>query len=380
MPSDPLVAILGGGQLGRMLALAGAPLGVRCRVLDPLRGCSAGQVTEHVVGGYTDPQALARLADGADVVTYEWENVPVDSARALEGRLPVHPSCAALETAQDRLHERELFERLGIATPEWRAVDRPADLPGAIEAVGTPALLKARRGGYDGKGQVPIESPGDAERAWAALANDEGDVPGGAVLDAFVAFERELSVLGVRSTTGETGFYPLVQNTHRGGILRLSRAPARGVRDADVRTACDAAAAIMDELDYAGVLAVEFFDTGPGAGAGSSSRLIANEIAPRVHNSGHWTIEGAVTSQFENHLRAILGLPLGSCAARGHSAMVNAIGDLPRRAGVLAVPGAAMHVYGKDPRPGRKVGHVTITASEADELDALLERYTRVVG
>lgn len=376
MAGDPLVAILGGGQLGRMLALAGAPLGVRCRVLDPSPECSAGQVTEQVVGGYKDPRALERLADGADVVTYEWENVPVASASAFDGRLPVHPSCKALETAQDRLRERELFERLGIATPTWRAVDRREDLAAAVEAVGTPALLKARRGGYDGKGQAPIESPDDAERAWDALAIDDGNVPGGAVLDAFVPFRRELSILAVRSTTGETGFYPLVQNTHRGGILRLSRAPAPGVRDEDVRAARDAAAAILDDLDYAGVLAVEFFDTGSGDGSG----LIANEIAPRVHNSGHWTIEGAVTSQFENHLRAILGLPLGSCEARGHSAMVNAIGDLPRRVGVLAVPGAALHVYGKSARPGRKVGHVTITAEDAGDLDALLERYTRVVG
>ncbi|MEZ6318697.1 MAG: 5-(carboxyamino)imidazole ribonucleotide synthase [Phycisphaerales bacterium] len=365
-----LVGILGGGQLARMLAQAAQTLGVRTRVLDPAPGCSASFVCDHVVGAYDDPDALARLADGCDVVTYEFENVPVESAERLAARVPVHPTPRALRVAQDRLNERALFAELGIATPGFEGVNSIDDLGRAIEAVGTPCLLKARRLGYDGKGQFLISSPADAGAAWDAI----GRAP--AILDAFVPFERELSVIAVRSSAGEVRCWPITQNVHRGGILRFSRAPARGVSDSVRAHAEGAAKAVLDHLEYVGVLAVEFFQVG----AGESATLVANELAPRVHNSGHWTIEGARTSQFENHLRAVLGAPLGDTSLAHPSAMVNCIGDLPRPGAAEATPGAVVHDYQKSPRPGRKVGHVTITADNDAELDARIERYTRVVG
>ena len=327
-----LVGCLGGGQLGRMLALAGAPLDVRLRFLDPAADACAGDVGELVVGAYDDPSCLDRLADGADAVTYEFENVPGAAARAV-GAVPA-PN--ALELGQDRLAEKELFQRLGIATASF----------GSLEEVGVPALVKSRRLGYDGKGQrvaETIESIGDDELA-------EGIVP----------FERELSIVAVRGRTGETAFYPVAENEHRGGILAVSRAPAS---DAPQREAEEIAARLLDELGYVGVLAVELFDVG--------GELLANEFAPRMHNSGHWTIDGAETSQFENHLRAILGLPLGATAARGPSVMVNLVGGHPPLERLLAVPAAHVHLYGKEPRPGRKVGHVTLVDAGEDAVDEL---------
>jgi len=353
----PLVAVLGGGQLGRMLALAGIPLGLDFRFLDPSPDAAAGAVGRLVVGALGDEAALARVSDGAAVVTYEWEGVPAEGARFVAGRgAPVLPPPVALDVAQDRLREKELCRRLGIGTPEFAAVDNRADLERALKELGTPSVVKTRRGGYDGKGQAVLHEPHDVERAWSEL----GGVP--LILEALVPFDRELSVLAVRDHDGATACWPLVENHHAGGILRRSLAPAPEVSAHTRRAGEDVAARLLDALEYVGVLAVELFDVG--------GELLVNELAPRVHNSGHWTIEGAVTSQFENHLRAILGWPLGSTAALGVSAMVNCIGALPDPADVLSIPGSHFHRYGKAPRPGRKVGHVTITAADAGELQA----------
>jgi 5-(carboxyamino)imidazole ribonucleotide synthase len=363
----PLVAVLGGGQLGRMLALAGIPLGLGFRFLDPSPDATAGALGVLVVGGLGAETALTHVTEGAAVVTYEWEGVPGAAARfvASTGR-PVLPPPIALDVAQDRLQEKELCRRLGIGIPEFAAVDDRADLERAVKELGLPAVLKTRRGGYDGKGQVVLREPGDVERAWSAL----GDVP--LILEAHVPFDRELSVLAVRGRDGATACWPLVENHHDGGILRRSFAPAPGLTVGLQTSGERLAGTLLDALEYAGVLAVELFDV--------HGELLVNELAPRVHNSGHWSIEGAVTSQFENHLRAILGWPLGSTAAVGVSAMVNCVGALPDRESVLAIPGAHLHDYAKAPRPGRKVGHVTITAADAGELRARVARLSGLPG
>ncbi len=328
------VGVIGGGQLGRMLALAGIPLGLSFRFLDPSPDAPAAEVGELLVGEYDDPELLDRLADGTAAVTYEFENVPVASAE----RVGAIPAAAALEASQDRLVEKQLFRRLGIPTPR---------IDDEVETF--PAILKTRRLGYDGKGQRLVETgPG----------SDPGHV-----LEERVPFDRELSLLAVRGADGDTRFYPLVENVHEDGILRTSRAPAA---NAPQTQAEEYARNLLDELGYVGVLALELFDVG--------GRLLANEFAPRVHNTGHWTIEGSATSQFENHLRAVLGLPLGATESRP-SAMFNLIGAVPSAADVLAVPGAHLHLYGKEPRPGRKLGHVTLvepTLRREDELLALL--------
>jgi 5-(carboxyamino)imidazole ribonucleotide synthase len=359
----PLVAVLGGGQLGRMLGLAGIPLGLRFRFLDPVPGAPAAAVGELVVGALGDEAALAATADGAVAVTYEWEGVPAAAAtfltRAEPGR-PVRPGARPLEVAQDRLVEKETCRALGIPTPPFAVVDSRAELDAAVEAVGgLPAVLKTRRGGYDGKGQVVLREPADVDRAWDELGDATGVGRGQTVpliLEGFVRFERELSVLVVRSAAGDMACWPLVENHHGGGILRLSLAPAPGLSPALQARGEEIAARIAVELDHVGVLAVELFE--------HDGELLVNELAPRVHNSGHWTIEGADTSQFENHLRAVLGWPLGSTALRASAAMVNCIGALPDRDAILAIPGAHLHDYGKSPRRGRKVGHVTVTAPD----------------
>lgn len=365
MPDD-VVAVLGGGQLGRMLALAGIPLDVRFRFLDPFAGAPAGAVGDLVVGPLGDERALTEVATGATVVTYEWEGVPADAARFLGRDLPVHPSARSLEVSQDRLTEKETFRRLGIATPAFAPVDDRRGLETAVDAVGgLPAILKTRRGGYDGRGQAVLHGPQDLDAGWAEL----GGVP--LILEARVPFDRELSVLAVRGVDGSVACWPLVENHHDGGILRVSRAPAPGVSGELQARGEDLAARLLTDLDHVGVLGVELFDVG--------GELLANEIAPRVHNSGHWTIEGAVTSQFENHVRAVLGWPLGSTAARGPSAMVNCISVMPPRDAVLAIPGAHLHDYGKAPRRGRKLGHVTVVADDA-ELETRVAAVTELVS
>jgi 5-(carboxyamino)imidazole ribonucleotide synthase len=314
------VGCLGGGQLGRMLALAAAPLDVRFRFLDPAADACAGDVGELLVGSYDDPVLLDRLAAGADAVTYEFENVPVGSAR----RLDAVPDARALEHGQDRLAEKELFRSLGIPTARY----------GSLEDIGVPALVKSRRLGYDGKGQRVAESV-------EPIGEDE-------LAEELVAFDRELSIVAVRGRDGDTRFYPLAENEHRGGILAVSRAPAPNAPQSEAE---EIATKLLDALGYVGVLAVELFEAG--------GRLLANEYAPRVHNTGHWTSDGAVTSQFENHVRAVLGWPLGSTEAVGESVLVNLVGEAPPLERLLAVPGAHLHLYGKAPRAARKLGHVT---------------------
>ncbi len=365
------VGILGGGQLGRMIALAGYPLGLRFRCLEPSREAPMGHLSALVLGHYDDPVALDRFAEGLDVITYEFENVPVQSARRLARHTPVYPPPDALEIAQDRLAEKRCFQELGIDTAPFARVDSRDDLEAAIDDVGLPAILKTRRFGYDGKGQAVIRDAGDVVAAWNALGGNH------LVLEGFVAFRRELSVLAARGRPGEVVCYPLVQNEHRGGILRLSRAPAPDLAPGEQAEAERIVHAVLDRLEYVGLLAIELFEL---VGLDGRIRLLANEMAPRVHNSGHWTIEGARTSQFENHLRAVVGWPLGPTTPHGCSAMVNLIGRAPAEAAVLAIPGAYLHLYGKAPRPGRKVGHITVCAPDHAQLEALLARVRPLVA
>ncbi len=349
-----MIGVLGGGQLGRMLALAAARLGLRVRCFDPLTDAVAGQVSELHVGSFDDIAALDRFAAGLACVTYEFENVPAAALQHLTRKLPVFPPVRALELGQDRSSEKTLFARLGIATAEFQVVDSPAELQAAVGRIGLPAVLKTRRLGYDGKGQFVLRDASELEAAWRLL----GAAP--LILEAFVPFRRELSILAVRGRGGEERYYPLVENEHRGGILARTIAPAPG-HGSPAGAALQAqaellAGAVLDELDYVGVLAIELFEAADG-------RLLANELAPRVHNTGHWTIDAAETSQFENHLRAILGLPLGSTEPRGHAVMVNLIGSAPPLETLLDVDGTHVHLYGKQPRPGRKLGHVTVCAA-----------------
>jgi 5-(carboxyamino)imidazole ribonucleotide synthase len=359
------IGVLGAGQLGRMLALAGIPLGLRFAFYDPNPEAPAAGLGELHCGGWDDAARLDAFAAGCDVVTYEFENVPVDVARRIAGQKPVHPAPGALAAAQDRASEKALFSRLGIATAPHANVDGLPDLERAIVAIGLPAVLKTRREGYDGKGQRVLREASDAASALAALGGRD------LILEGFVPFTRELSILAVRGADGATAFWPVVENVHREGILRISVAPARA--DAELAgRAVELSRLVLEHLGYVGVLAIELFE--------HDGRLIANEMAPRVHNSGHWTIEGAATSQFENHVRAVTGWPLGGTQARGVAAMVNLIGTVPPAEAVLRVAGAHLHVYGKSARPGRKLGHVTFVGPARDAVDASLRRLAEVVA
>ena len=363
------VGILGGGQLARMLALAGAPLGLRFLVLDAAPDACAAQFAPMLQADYRDQAALASFADQVDVATFDFENVPAESAEWLAARVPVFPSPRALAVAQDRMAEKSLFRELGIPVPEFAAVDSREGLDAALAGVGTPCILKTRRLGYDGKGQFRIKTPADADAAWDALGPQAGTV--GLILEGFVAFQRELSVVAVRGRDGELRAWPLTENWHESGILSASLAPAR-VDEALQAQALAAARKVAEALDYVGVFALELFLR--------DGVLLANEMAPRVHNSGHWTIEGAETSQFENHLRAVLGLPLGSTRAVGHSVMLNWIGAMPAALPVLSEAGGHWHDYGKSSRDGRKVGHATLRADTTGELAEALERVGRALG
>jgi 5-(carboxyamino)imidazole ribonucleotide synthase len=347
------IGIVGAGQLGRMLALAGYPLGLDFLFLDKEVNTPGGQVAPILSGEFTDQTLLRELASRTEVLTFDWENVSVESLKALGKTIKIAPPLRALAMSHDRLSEKRLFEKLGIPTTRYLAVDNRAALARAIRKLGLPCVLKTRRFGYDGKGQAVLQSPDDADRAWTLL----GGKP--LICEEFVPFDYEVSIIGARSTRGEIAIYPLNRNVHSDGILRLTRAPAGP--SALARRASVHLTRVLNFFAYSGVLNIEFFV--------ANGRLIANETAPRVHNSGHWTIEGAETSQFENHLRAILGLPLGSTAARGHAAMVNVIGDWPAVRQRLAIPGAHWHDYGKEPRPGRKLGHATVVAATRPERD-----------
>jgi 5-(carboxyamino)imidazole ribonucleotide synthase len=359
------VGVLGGGQLGRMLGLAGRALGLDLVFLDPTANSPAAAVGELLVSDYADEAALEKMA-AADVVTFEFENVPVAAIKSLEQRCAVFPGSRALEVAQDRLNEKNGFRSLGIGTPLFEAVDSWEQLEGALGRLGLPAVLKTRRFGYDGKGQAVLRSEAEARAAFERL----GSSP--LIVEGFVRFQRELSIIAVRSRSGEVVSYPLVQNHHEGGILRKTLAPAPSVSESLQREARGYVEKLLAHLDYVGALALELFEV--------DGRLLANEIAPRVHNTGHWTIEGARVSQFENHLRAILGLPLGSAEALSPCAMLNLIGVAPDAAAILAVPDAHLHWYGKEPRPGRKVGHVTVRAPDAATLGERVARLERLLG
>lgn len=363
------VGILGGGQLARMLALSGAPLGLRFRVLDTVADACAGQFAPLIVGDYRDEAALTEFASQVDVATFDFENVPAESAQWLSARIPVFPNPRALGIAQDRLAEKTLFRELGIPVPDFADVPDRAALDAAVAAIGTPCILKTRRLGYDGKGQFRIKTPGDVEAAWDALGAQAATV--GLILEGFVPFERELSVVAVRGRDGEFRAWPLTENWHVDGVLSASLAPARV--DADMAERAYAhARALADALDYVGVFALELFCR--------DGVLLANELAPRVHNSGHWTIEGSETSQFQNHLRAVLGLPLGDTRMVGHACMLNWIGTMPDANGVLREAGGHWHDYGKEPRAGRKVGHATLRAETPSELAEALARVGAALG
>lgn len=358
------VGVLGAGQLGRMMALAGYPLGLDFLFLDREPGTPSHQVAPSLFGSFTDTALLDEIASRSEVVTFDWENVPAEALDRLSSRTRIAPPRLALATAQDRLLEKELFKRLSVPTNRTRAVDSLADLKRAAADIGLPGVLKTRRLGYDGKGQQVVRTGQDLEAAWQAL----GSAP--LLYEAMVPFDYEVSAIGVRSLDGDFRMYPLNRNLHQGGILRLTRAPWKSatLEKAARRTL----KRVMEHFDYVGVLAIEFFV--------QRGRLLANEMAPRVHNSGHWTIEGAETSQFENHLRAILGLPLGSTAARGHAAMVNLVGTMPDRETLLAVPGLHLHDYAKSERPGRKLGHCTVVAPTAAQRERAVRRLLRIVG
>jgi 5-(carboxyamino)imidazole ribonucleotide synthase len=345
-----IVGVLGAGQLGQMLALAGRRLGCQLRFLSPDADAPAGQFAELIVADYENEDALAHFAEGLDVATYEFESIPAASVRFVAERVPTYPPAIALETAQDRASEKQCFERLGIPTAPFATADSMREVRLGLDRVGLPAVLKSRRLGYDGKGQAVIRTRDEIGTGWVKLGGASS------IVEAFVKFTRELSIIAVRSLTGEVAFYPLVENHHSEGILRFSLAPAPGVSREMQAAAEEYARRVMDELSYVGVLAIEFFETASG--------LIANEMAPRVHNSGHWTIEGSDTSQFENHLRAVMGLPLGSTEMSGAAGMVNVIGAEPNVQRLREVPDVHVHMYGKAPASRRKLGHITVIADD----------------
>jgi 5-(carboxyamino)imidazole ribonucleotide synthase len=347
------IGILGSGQLGRMLALAAARLGFKCHIFAPDRHSPAFDVAHAAtIADYADQQALARFADSVDVVTYEFENIPVDAATFLAARVAVLPDPEVLASTQDRLAEKDFVAGLGIGAAPYAAVSTPAELCAALERIGRPAVLKTRRFGYDGKGQATINAGSAPEAAW----RETGGQP--CILEAFVPFRREVSVVAARGRDGSIECFDVTENQHRDHILKVSRVPA-AVPAVTAREAQRIAETIAQKFGYVGVLAVELFVLGDGG-------LLVNEIAPRVHNSGHWTIDGASVSQFEQHVRAVAGWPLGKPIRHGRVEMINLIGDeVEDYRQWLSVPGAAVHLYGKaEVRPGRKMGHVTRVFAE----------------
>ena len=356
------IGIIGAGQLGQMLGFAARELGDTCTFLDPGADPPAAAAGPVIRAAFDDAAALARLAAQSDVITYEFENVPVDALVAIAGAVPIYPPAAALQQAQDRLTEKTLFARLDIPLPAYQPVDSLDDLEAAVAGIGLPLVLKTRRLGYDGKGQFVVNAESDIDAAWQAL----GQAP--LIAEQWVGFDYEVSAIGARSTAGDVVLYPLTHNDHAGGILRVSRAP---VDDPALFALAETHMhRLLTELNYVGVLALEMFVTG--------DTLLANEFAPRVHNSGHWTIEGAETSQFANHIRAVTGRELGATTARGHACMVNLIGSIPAAARSLEF--GHLHDYGKAPRPGRKLGHVTAVSDTAADRDRRLGQIRAAVA
>ncbi|MBH98649.1 MAG: 5-(carboxyamino)imidazole ribonucleotide synthase [Rhodospirillaceae bacterium] len=346
------IGIIGAGQLGRMLALAGYPLGISCTFLDSDKSSPGGLVSAIHVGAFDDIKKLNVLASDVEVLTYEFENIPVEALKSIDSGIPIYPQLEALTSAQDRLLEKQLFQSLGIPTADYVPIDNSSDLESAKKKLGWPIVLKARRLGYDGRSQHVVNSDISLQSAW----DDLDHVP--SIAESWINFERELSIIASRGAEGETVYYPLSENVHENGILRTTVAP---YDDSILQNnAQNWISAIMEKFNYRGTLTVEFFHTNEG--------LIANEMAPRVHNSGHWTIEGAETSQFENHLRAVLGLPLGDTKPRGCSAMLNLIGTMPNLTAATKIPGAHLHDYCKSPRPNRKLGHITLLSNTRENL------------
>ncbi len=352
LPPGSTIGILGSGQLGRMLAIAGARIGLKTHIYCEERGPAFDVAARTTRGSFADKAALGAFAATVDAVTYEFENVPIETARHLAELVPVRPGVKALEVAQDRLTEKTFIAGLGIPVAPFRQIDGPDELGAALKAFAAPAILKTRRLGYDGKGQASVRPSGDAAAAWDAVGRQP------AVLEKRIDFALELSALVVRDVAGAMAVYDCPVNTHEGGILRRSAVPS-GLPAEDLARAHQIAATIATALDYVGVLAVEMFHVGPGALA--AERLLVNEIAPRVHNSGHWTIEACAVSQFENHMRAVAGWPLGTTERHSNAEMVNLIGkDALAWRELAAEPGACLHLYGKrEARDGRKMGHVT---------------------
>jgi len=358
------IGVLGGGQLGRMLGLAGLPLGFEFLFLDPSADACAKVTGELLKAGFDDLEAARELAARVDVATFDFENVPEQTARALTERCALYPAPDALGAGQDRAAEKALLNSLGIDVAAYHVVSGRTDLLEGLEKLGFPAVLKTRRLGYDGKGQVVLRDPEDLERAWQKLGDHE------LVLEAFVPFQAECSLVAVRGRNGEIRTWPLTRNVHSNGILLLSK--PGGFDEALQSEAERKMQALLDCFDYRGVLTIEFFV--------AEGRLLANEFAPRVHNSGHWTIDGATCSQFENHVRAIAGLPLGETGMTCHSLMFNWIGEMPDRERAMAIPGLHWHDYGKSPRPGRKIGHATLTAGSAEQLEKNGRRLAEIAG
>jgi len=350
------IGILGAGQLGRMLALAGYPLGMHFRFFDPAPNSPADPLAENVTADYMNTYALDRFANGLDVVTYEFENVPVEAVRYLERSVPVYPPPIALEKGQDRFVEKSFLHELGIPVPQFGI---------ETKSISFPSVVKTRRMGYDGKGQAVLSSKDDIRDQAVSELLTHDDL----IVEEFIPFDRELSIIGVRNKSGESVFYPLIENRHRDGILRESLVTGQIPSDLQ-RQAEEYAKKVMDALNYVGVLAIEFFE--------KDGRLVANEMAPRVHNSGHWTIDGAVTSQFENHLRAVSDAPLGSTNPLGVCAMVNLIGNVPDAKSILEIEGAHLHLYGKEPKPKRKLGHVTFVENDVQALQKKLDRIEEI--
>lgn len=350
--SSPVhIGVLGAGQLGRMLALAGYPL-AKTFVFYDLSGSPSAGLGEVIID--REGKYLEDFLSRVDLVTYEFEHLPVPVAEEIAAHKPLHPPARALQVCQNREAEKTLFGQLGIPAAPWRMADSAASLKAAAEELGCPVVAKSNTEGYDGKGQAVLRSPEEAEAAWKSIGHSR------LMVEKFVEFRREVSIIAVRSSQGEISFYPMAENVHHEGILRYSMAPAPGISNELEQEARHYIRALLAELDYTGVLALELFETGQG--------LVANEMAPRVHNSGHWTMEGARTSQFENHIRAISGLPLGSTEALGVSCMVNIIGEHGDTARILELPYAHLHLYAKGERPGRKLGHVNVVADSYEEL------------
>jgi 5-(carboxyamino)imidazole ribonucleotide synthase len=352
------IGVLGAGQLGRMLALAGYPLGHRFRFFDSASDSPAGLLAEQITADYADTSALEKFASGLDVITYEFENVPVETVRYLEKFVPVYPPAIALEKAQDRFVEKSFFCELEIPTPKFTIGFSNGFENGQTDGIGFPAVLKTRRMGYDGKGQAIINTQADLGNG---LGNEQTDE---LILEEFITFRRELSIIAVRNKSGETRFYPLIENHHKDGILGLSIVNGN-ISSELQKQAEEYAELVMNKLNYVGVLTIEFFE--------KDGQLLANEMAPRVHNSGHWTIEGSITSQFENQVRAVTDAPLGSTNPLGVCGMVNLVGTIPDVEFILKIEGAHLHLYDKEPRAKRKLGHITFVEKDMETLQKKID-------